>query len=281
MNYNNILRTFKENIFPFLGNNDSNKKIMCKIDDIFDKDLEQIDLKRMNCAGDLSKISVEIVKSTYDETLERKKTIEDKAKVNVLGVTIFSSLITALSTSIIKLYSFAENDIMKYILFFFGVLAIFYMLYGGILSLEVLMSKSKIYLLNEEDQILKRNFKKRAYARSIDLNGYSNLIRNNYITSSYQCIRNGLYILLIIFSLALLPVLKDNTNMQEKNIEKLNNKIQELENKLNYSDVQLKNKTTEIEDMKKDIYILQMKSMEKNKSILIESEKERVNIIVK
>lgn len=264
MNQNNILYKFKDkvidikdNIFPFWGNYKSNKKIITKINTIYETDIESINLSNLNCAGDLSRVPLEIVEKTYNDTLERKKTIEDKAKINVLGVTIFTSLVTALSTSIIKLYSVIGNNIIKYIVFIVGFAAIIYMLYGGILALEVLMNKNKIYLINEDEQILNKRLRKKIYGKNIDLNGYSNLIRTNYITSSYQCIRNGLYILLIIFSIGLLPLLNDNNNKQDEKLEKLNNQILELKYKLQYSESLLVDKGKEVETIKENISKLQ------------------------
>lgn len=273
MNLNNILYKFKnkvidikDNIFPFWGNYKANKKIMTKISAIYETDIENINLSNLNCAGDLSRVPLKIAEKTYNETLDRKKTIEDKAKINVLGVTIFTSLVTALSTSIIKIYSVIENNVIRYIVFIIVVAAIIYMLYGGILALEVLMNKNKIYLLNEDEQILNKRLRKKIYGRNIDLNGYSNLIRTNYITSSYQCIRNGLYILLVIFSLELFPTLNYNNNKQEEKFQKLNNQIVELKYKLQDSRSQLVSRSKEIEDIKKSIYKLQEENDLLNKS---------------
>lgn len=252
------------NVFPAYGNRAASKMIMEKINDIFNKDPNNINLKDLHCASDLSKVPLNIVEKTYHEALERKKTIEDKAKINIFGVTIFISLITALSTSIVNLYSRLANNVVKYVFFIIGISAILYMLFGGLLALEVLMNKNTIYIINEDEQIVKKNIRKKIYAKLIDLNGYYNIIRNNYINSSYQCIRNALYILLVIFIINLLPFLNNDTNNQQEELEKMNKQITELKLEMRYVKEELENKNKNIEKIQNSINNLQ----EENKVLI-------------
>lgn len=245
------------NIFPFIGNSRLSKKIMKKINIIYDMDPNDIDLQHLNWAGNLLKVPLQIVEKTYHEALERKKTIEDKAKINIFGVTIFISLITALSTSIVALYSQLENDIFKYMLFIMGIVAIFYMMCGGLLALEVLMNKNTVYHINEDEQIIKKNLRKKIYGKLIDLNGYYNIIRNNYINSSYQCIRNALYILLVIFCINLLPCLNNAASEEKKKLEELNDQITDLKYDVKHTKEEIEDKNKEIEKIQNNINELQ------------------------
>lgn len=223
-----MIKNIIDILFPFYDNYKINKSIKLKMVDLETKDSTSIDLKELKFASDLSRVPLEMVKTTYNSSLERKKTIEDKAKINVLGVTLVVPLITAVSSSIIKLYSLVQIEIIKYILFLIGIAPIIYIVIGGILALEVLMNKNKIYMLYETEKILKKSLQKKSYAINIELNGYSNIIRTNYICTSYQCIRNGLCILLILFTIVLFPAINNNS---QSNNNHLNHMVYPLDQK--------------------------------------------------
>ena len=219
-------------LLPFYENYKTNKIIDQKIQELCSKEAKTIDLSKLACAGDLSKVSLKIIKTIYEKNLERKKTIEDKAKINVLGVTLFVSAMTSVSTNVIKIYTIFPDNVIRMIFYVFGMLAVFYIIYGGIMAISVLMNRNKIYLFDESDGILPQMVQKKIYAQNIDLNVYSNLIRTNYISSSYQCIRTGIIFLLIVFAVGLYPGFYAINSQQDDTIKILNQKINCLDSRL-------------------------------------------------
>lgn len=249
-----------ENILPIWGNRVFYKKIEEKIKKIENNEIQEINLSSLEFAGDLSKVSLQVVENTYKETLERKKKIEEKAKVNILGITVFIALISGLSSYVTKLYSVAENISINLGLFLLGSLVAFYVLNGGLLSLEVLMDKNKVYLLNEEELLLNKKLRKRVYARNIELNGCYNLIRNNYIYSSYQCIKHGLILMMILFCISIFPLYNNNSDEIKKEIKKINEKALFLEEGLKMTNLDLSNRKKELESIKEKLLIVEFEN---------------------
>lgn len=267
------LNVFKEktrsliaNILPFLEDRKYRINIEKKIEELSNTEISNIELNKLEYASDLTKVPLEIIKSSYEASLKRKTTIEDKAKVNVIGVTIFISLISALSSFILKIYSYTNNQLLKFGIFIFSSITIFYMLYGGIMSLEVLMNKNKIFILSEEESNSNEPYQKKACARNIELNGYSNTIRSNYIYSSYHCIKYALILLMVIFLVYIFPYLNNSSDKFEESLKSLNSDTIELRkdleltnSKLNDYIIQIKNDEKKIEDLEKENIILHQK----------------------
>ena len=60
-------------LLPFYENYKTNKIIDQKIQELCSKEAKTIDLSKLACAGDLSKVSLKIIKTIYEKNLERKK----------------------------------------------------------------------------------------------------------------------------------------------------------------------------------------------------------------
>ena len=259
-----VFRTIIESLLPFLLDIKYSKKIKEKMNKLNETELDSIELDKLEYSSDLTQIPINIIENSYNDCLKRKNTIEDKAKVNVIGVTIFISLISSLSSYILKIYSYTNNRLIRIGIFLCCFITIFYMLYGGILALEVLMNKNRVYILSEEELYIQNiNKKKKAYARSIELNGYSNTLRSNYVFSSYQCIKYALILLMIITSIYIFPFLNNSDDKIEQEIKTLNNNNIELRKKfdsinsgLNSSIIQRNEDEIKINNLEKENEIL-------------------------
>lgn len=71
----------------------------------------------------------------------------------------------------------------------FGITAVLYLLFGGFFDLELLMKKNRIYITRDMETILPKEVQKKIYGRNNILNEKSNLIRTNYMNTSYQYLR--------------------------------------------------------------------------------------------
>lgn len=259
--YKKIFYSLIDEIFPFLDNCNSNKKINSVINALFEKDLQDIKLNELYEGHDLTLVPLDIIKETYAKTLDRKRFIENKAKTNVIGVSICVAVMSLLANNIVKTYKdFNNSDVCKqFIVYALGMMVVCYLLYGGYLALELLMTRNRIYITRDDEQILPLEIQKKIYGRNNVLNEKTNLIRTNYIFTSYQAIRNGLVLLLIFFAVYLWP--GNYNNISEETI-KLENKIEKLENKINKYETDLMLMREHLQSLEKrfDEEIIQQKN---------------------
>ena len=188
-------------LFPFIDNQRTNTVIKEKINCITNGKLT---LDYMN---GYERLSIEQLKDFYNDTFEIKNSFEDKAKINVVGLTISISLILGLSDLItrIEYYGMVWLNIIVVIL---SIFAIGYMAIASILSISVLIKENVVNKVYPEDLLLKEEDLKKEYAKNTEINVNRNIIRNNYIYTSYECITNSLIILAIIFFIISICVIK-------------------------------------------------------------------------
>lgn len=170
-------------IFPFVDSAIANKKI--------DKSLKNIDSKEI---GD----SLESLREEYERSLKGKDKLEDKAKTNIVAVTISITLImgaTSVVNGLIKNPVWFLLPTLAVILFIGSVI---YMIVAGTSAFKLLMDKNVVYYVshNIEDE-------KQEYFENKEKNNKYNLIRNNLINTSFRCIRNALICLFIVLTLTL------------------------------------------------------------------------------
>lgn len=183
-------------IFPMLGNWSDNKTIRKKIKE---NSREYEDLNAVNKA---SIIPVEKLKQEYDNGIEQKKVLEDKAKINVTGITIAISLIMGAESLTKSITSKFSSPILYWFVITFFVLAVFYMIFAGLMSIQVITNENQIETMPIN---IDESKEKEQYDCCISINNYRNLIRNNYIYSSYECIRNALICLFVVFLMLVFP----------------------------------------------------------------------------
>ncbi|WP_018086525.1 hypothetical protein [Desulfurispora thermophila] len=135
-------------IFPFVANVQDNKKIKNKLDLLGSEKVVLEYMKEYNA------LSIDQLKDFYNDTFEIKNKLEDKAKINIVGLTISISLILGLSNLITKINeSFGINwiTIIVIVLSFFSF---GYMVAAGILSIAVLIKENSVYKVWPKDLLL-------------------------------------------------------------------------------------------------------------------------------
>lgn len=100
-----------------------------------------------------------------------------------------------------------EDESIRNLCSLIFILAVSFMIIAGILSIKVFTEQIKLYTVNETKRELYFEYK-----RAIILNRLSNVIKNNYIFTSYECLRNSL-ILVIIFCIIVLFSVNDSFNI--------------------------------------------------------------------
>ena len=190
-----ILRIFHDvtgSVFELLR---ANRIVSGKIDD-----LEKSDPALAYRDDGRSQLPENVLMRHLEEELARRQVIEDKAKTNVLGITLAFSAMFA-GVALISSNSTVSGSCVDWwvwvllVLLFFGVL---FLLAGGALALSALRI-AKIYTWTLEDEAEHTVSETRAVRILwyVALNREGTRLKTNQIDASYSCIRNGVMALAI------------------------------------------------------------------------------------
>lgn len=183
-------------IFPFTENYFKNKIVRVKRDKFSNK-LSQINNPNV--------ISTDILKQQYSDALLIKDKLEDKAKSNIVAVTISITLILGASNLLNSIYSKFSYASICWVSFILFVFALIYMIIAGVLSIRVLINENIIYTISLEKYAQDEKSLHQEYDTCTEANINQNLIRNNGVYASYGCIRNALICLFVIAVMAVFP----------------------------------------------------------------------------
>lgn len=187
-------------IFPFIHSYIANKKIE----------------ERLNC-NEIEEIqelpqSLDELREVYKRTLEIKDKLEDKAKNNIIAITISITLIMGASniiSNLIKKPLFFWMPSVSILLF---VGAVGYMIVAGSSAFKLLMDKNVVYY------VLSTSNDESEYYESKESNNNYNLIRNNLINTSFRCIRNAIICLFIVLMLIIANQFNDSYYRDSVNV---------------------------------------------------------------
>lgn len=189
-----------EIILPMYANQVVNKIVLKKIDNR----TEQQESSNENLSNIME---IEVYKEQYFDTFKIKDKLEDKAKTNVVGVTIAITLIMGASGVINTIYGRFPIPIIKWIAFSLLSAAVMYMIAAGLLAIKVLIKDNKMFYVNMETFASGNQALSEEYNECIYLNKLQNTMRNNSIFTSYECIRNSLVSLFLILMLVSVPII--------------------------------------------------------------------------
>lgn len=201
-------------IFPWLENKRANKILSekAKYENINQLSSMFSETETMELLGE------DDLKSLYEYEYTRKKSFEDKAKTNVIGITIAVSLIMGSYTMIQSIVEKYNNIIVSVLCVISFSLSVIYMIVAGVMSINVINEQAVVhriqYGINDLDD------RKRDYFLQIALNRVQNNIRNNIVSSSYKCMRNALIVLVVVMLATIWPCsFYDNSNHDSSSIK--------------------------------------------------------------
>lgn len=175
------------------------------------------------------KLSPELAEKYLTKTFEARKSLEDKAKANVFGVTIAVSLIVGFSQIFTNTNFHTSGLAFKSITVLLVLYSLVSVTIGTILSLLVLGKYNRIYDVFPEDANSGDNKQKVLnIAINAELNSLYNVKRNNILYSSYGLIIN--FLVAISFSFMAVIV---NTKQQDLRQEILKLQSANLQNENN------------------------------------------------
>lgn len=181
----NSFKKIGNEIIPFLHCYLANKKIQNR------KNSEKI--------STLDNSDEKELKENYDRAYEIKKSLEDKAKNNIVAVTISITLIMGASVMMEAIILNPLFEWMRVISIVFFVVAISYMIFAGLSAFSLLVDKNIFYFVLSTNKDSKGQ-----YFEANNKNNDYNLIRNNLINSSFKAMRNSLICLFIVMIMILI-----------------------------------------------------------------------------
>jgi len=201
-----MFRKIYDCIFPMIANIKINKDIRKRIDIPNEND------SIFHGIENPQSISFNILQEQYSETFKFKDKLEDKAKTNIIGVTISISLILGASTFLSNINNKFNCVWLSWAVFGLFTLAVLYMIIAGVISIKVLISENSVHTLSLSNQNSHSE-----YDNCISKNRLKNIIRNNYVYTSYECIRNSIVALFLILILSIIPIQTVQQNMPNSN----------------------------------------------------------------
>lgn len=228
-------------IFPYFEMRHANKKITRKVKELkgnLDNDESYLSPYMKSFVG----IPVKEAEKIFNSIISNRKSLEEKAKINVLIVTIAVTVILGLTSFLFTIQEkISDNALFIIFMAFLFILSLFYLISGSISSLATLNSgeSKEIYNMSPLDyqyiagitDLLEREKEIRYfYSRYAELNMTVNWKINNYISCTYANIRNALVILGIIGVSFCFIFIFDKNEESIKLEKELNGHLRLLEN---------------------------------------------------
>ncbi len=190
------IKSFGHLLFPWWSLLRANRKIKTKINKIENGDFET----NLDYMRGYKLLSLDEVNSFFEKTLQVKKSLEDKLKTSLfsvtLGITVLTSTLSFLFSDGVSYFSKVHRGIVV----FTGSAAIVYMILAGIFAIKTISGAISVYQPFPEDIANKTDEnKKELIAVCAELNSLSNIIRQNFMTVSFHCIINSLFIVVLFF----------------------------------------------------------------------------------
>lgn len=203
------MRKIIDIIFPMYANYRNNRVLRKKFSSANPHSL-------LGCIKNADVIHIDVLKKQYEDTFYIKDKLEDKAKINIIGITIAITLIMSASGVLNTISEKLPTPLVQWPAFVLLTAAVLYLLTAGIIAVKVLFDENIVYTVPLDSFASSETTLRSDYDKYTVLNRTQNLIRNNSVYSSYECIRNALVCLFIILLLATIPI-KFQQGISDKN----------------------------------------------------------------
>lgn len=240
----------KNTIFPFPA--------LLKASRLIDKKIERLrkstqeEPNTYEYASNNLNIEDEILLDALNDTIEKKKVLEDKAKSTLIAITISTTLIV----NILKfLQDIRGNSIFAMIfLLIISFLSLLYMVVAGLLSLYSIGEINTVAMMYPEDYLLPEQEKKTQIADNIEYNYLNNLKRNNLMTTSYKCMMVSVLLLVVVFIISSISIDLGYNDQNEVHVfmnelETINNELSTLTSEISTDKQYLENIQGDIENI--------------------------------
>lgn len=140
-------------------------------------------------------LPLDLLLQHLDRELDRRRIIEEKAKTNVLAITLsFSAML--IGVALISRVTDSDEKVVSWLVWAFAILQIYgalFLLAGGLVALNALRAvETYMWTLADERQGLTDEMKDTEISWYVEINQYVTMLKSNSVDTSYCCIRNGL-----------------------------------------------------------------------------------------
>ena len=169
-------------LFPIISTFLSKRRIIEKIGSLEETEGAEIDFQ--------SHPSFVYLRNIDDD----KKQLEDKAKSLVALTTISATMMLGLGSTASSMFGGIVQLPARAILAAVMIFSAFYMVAAAISSISVFASLNKAYLVDDPGRSTGDDIR-----LAIMQNGYQNILRNNYLSLSFDCLKRSLGSLFVVF----------------------------------------------------------------------------------
>jgi len=215
-------------LFPLYKTENANKKIFNDIQSL--KQQNKLS-KNGSYMGNYIGLSLTDAKAYLESTLDKKKNLEERAKNHILGVTIAVTLVTVLCKLLVDLNLMNYLIGYKLVLFIISLYVIVQMTLSGLSSMKIISDITIQYELFPDDTNLPDNELLDLIALDTELNVKYNIIRNNYLSSSYESIKKSLIGLVSLFIIMTFPInaIENDCSLKKNDLIRVQHQQMDLE----------------------------------------------------
>jgi hypothetical protein len=249
-------------LFPIFRFISANRKINKRIKEIDNENYKN----NLLYVDDFEKYSYEEILPFYQKTIETKKTLEDKAKISAVGITISTSIIVGLSGILLNLnIDMNKLNTESIILIILCVIVIIHINISGILALLVIGNKNKVYQLFPEDSKIEKQEQAKYLSIYTEQNANLNIIRQNFVYSSFVHLIYSVVLLSIIFILVTFNFNgKQNETIDKTDIELIKSNNEDIKNTVSFLKLRLSRNQESIKNLDKKVSEMLQELMKKN-----------------
>lgn len=191
-------------IFPSIQKNKAKKAIQKKIDSIGEQLSFGDDMSVLKEFESPEKANLDLLKSMLEDNRHRMERMEDKAKVQIAGITIAISIIFGVAG---KLKDIAHDSLcFKWVAFVVLLLSVIYMFSAGLNAINMLINNNIFYYIPSNISERNEGDKRKTYNAVIVKNQLQNTLRNNEISTSYIQMRNSIVLIIVVFVIWIIPI---------------------------------------------------------------------------
>ena len=182
-------------LFPIITTILSKRRIIEKIGGLEETEGAEIDFQPHPSFAYLRDIDDDnVLKNKCGDALDHKKQLEDKAKSLVALTTISATMMLGLGSTASSMFGWIVQLPARVILAAVMIFSAFYMVAAAISSISVFASLNKAYFVDDPGRSTGDDIR-----LAIMQNGYQNILRNNYLSLSFDCLKRSLGSLFVVF----------------------------------------------------------------------------------
>lgn len=191
-------------VLPHIPKNRANKSIRKKIDSIGSMLPYEDDLSVLKGFNSPERVEIDLLKGMLEDNKHRMERLEDKAKVQIAGITIAISIMFGVAGNLKEISR--DSACFKWVAFAVLVVSVIYMFSSGLEAINLLTNKNVFYYppYNISEQTDEET--RKSYNAVIAKNQLQNTIRNNEISTSYALMRNAIFLLILVFVAWTIPI---------------------------------------------------------------------------